>query len=66
MDANEYALKVTPAAKSLRVLLNRAAWIGKGQRPEPRVAVPVMVAPSVAAQPEIVTAPKEKQAAKEK
>jgi DNA primase catalytic core len=33
MDANEYALKVTPAAKSLGVLLNRAAWLGKGQRP---------------------------------
>ena len=32
MDANEYALKVTPAAKSLGVLLNRAAWLGKGQR----------------------------------
>jgi DNA primase catalytic core len=66
MDANEYALKVTPAAKSLGVLLNRASWIGKGQRPESRVAVPVMVAPSVAAQPEIVAAPKEEQAAKEK
>ncbi|MGA7829921.1 MAG: CHC2 zinc finger domain-containing protein [Terracidiphilus sp.] len=38
MDANEYALKVTPAAKSLGVLINRAAWLGKGQRaaaPEP-------------------------------
>ena len=31
MDANEYALKVQPAAKSLGVLLNRAAWLGKGQ-----------------------------------
>jgi DNA primase catalytic core len=33
MDANEYALKVTPAAKSLGVLLNNAIWLGKGQRP---------------------------------
>jgi DNA primase catalytic core len=39
IDANEYARKVTPAAKSLGVLLNRAAWLGKGQR----VAVPVIV-----------------------
>ena len=31
MDANEYALKVTPAAKSLKVLLNASEWIGKGQ-----------------------------------
>jgi DNA primase catalytic core len=55
MDANEYALKVTPAAKSLGVLLNRAAWLGKGQRPAVRVAAP-----------EIVAAPEKKQAAKEK
>ena len=33
MDANAYALKVTPAAKSLGVMLNRVAWLGKGQRP---------------------------------
>ena len=37
MDANEYARKVTPAAKSLQVLLNKAEWLGKGQRPEPRI-----------------------------
>ena len=33
MDANEYALKVQPAAKSLGMLLNKAEWLGKGQRP---------------------------------
>ena len=55
MDANEYALKVTPAAKSLGVLLNRAAWLGKGQRPESDVTVP-----------EIVATVNEEQAAKEK
>jgi len=43
MDANAYALKVTPAAKSLGVMLNRAAWLGKGQRPAQRAAAPVMV-----------------------
>jgi len=40
MDANAYALKVAPAAKSLGVLINRAAWLGKGQRaaaPEPEI-----------------------------
>jgi DNA primase len=36
MDANEYSLKVQPAAKSLGVLLNKAEWLGKGKRPEPR------------------------------
>jgi hypothetical protein len=47
MDANAYALKVTPAAKSLGVLLNKAQWLGKGQRPEPRVLEPVIVAEPV-------------------
>jgi DNA primase catalytic core len=31
MDANEYALKVVPATKSLGVLIRAAAWLGKGQ-----------------------------------
>jgi DNA primase catalytic core len=30
MDANEYALKVTPANKSLGLLLKAAQWLGKG------------------------------------
>jgi DNA primase len=38
MDANEYALKVTPAAKSLGLLVRQASWLGKGKPPE-RVAV---------------------------
>jgi hypothetical protein len=31
MDANEYALKVGPAAKSLSVAIRAAQWLGKGQ-----------------------------------
>ena len=34
MDANEYALKVQPAAKALGLLLRTAAWMGNGKRPE--------------------------------
>jgi hypothetical protein len=30
MDANEYALKVTPASKSLGVAIRKAVWLGKG------------------------------------
>jgi len=30
MDANEYALRVTPPEKSLGVFLNSAEWLGKG------------------------------------
>jgi len=33
-DANEYALKVTPADKSLQALLNGAEWLGKGASSE--------------------------------
>jgi DNA primase len=33
MDANEYALKVTPATKSLGILIRKAAWMGKGEPP---------------------------------
>ena len=37
MDANEYARKVTPADKSLRLLVNAAEWIGKGSTAAPAV-----------------------------
>ena len=41
MDANEYALKVTPAAKSLGLLIRKAAWLGQGKPPErPPVPLP--------------------------
>jgi DNA primase len=33
MDANEYAVKVKPAARSLAVLVNKAQWLGKGKPP---------------------------------
>ena len=66
MDANEYARKVTPAAKSLGVLLNRAAWLGKGQQPAQRVAVPVIEA-VIEPEPPAVAEPAEaKSTAKEK
>jgi DNA primase catalytic core len=45
MDANEYALKVQPASKSLGIMLNRAAWLGKGERPTVAVIEPVKIEP---------------------
>jgi DNA primase catalytic core len=33
MDANEYALKVTPAEKSLGLVIRKAVWLGKGTPP---------------------------------
>ncbi|MGA7080679.1 MAG: CHC2 zinc finger domain-containing protein [Terriglobales bacterium] len=49
MDANEYALKVQPAPKALGVMLNRAAWLGKGERPTVAVIEPVKIEPQLAA-----------------
>jgi DNA primase len=34
MDANEYALQVKPASKSLGVVIRSAVWLGKGQPPK--------------------------------
>ena len=48
MDANEYARKVTPAAKSLALLVNAAAWCGQGKAPPPREKVPVDIAAPLA------------------
>ena len=33
MDANEYALKLTPADKSLGMVIHKAQWLGKGPAP---------------------------------
>jgi DNA primase catalytic core len=52
MDANEFALKVTPAAKSLGMLLTRAEWLGKGKRP-----VAVSIAPPAPPPADIEEAP---------
>ncbi len=46
MDANEYALKVHPASKSLGIMLNRAAWLGKGERPAVTLIEPVKAEPA--------------------
>jgi DNA primase len=44
MDANEYALKVTPAAKSLGALIRKAEWLGQGQAPQRQACEPVVEA----------------------
>jgi DNA primase len=48
MDANEYALKVTPAVKSLGVAIRSAQWMGKGKpKPLPAMSVEVVVPDTV-------------------
>ena len=46
MDANDYALKLTPATKSLGLVIRKAVWLGKGQAPQ-REPSPVDAAESV-------------------
>lgn len=59
MDANAYALKVAPAAKSLGLVIRRAVWLGKGAAPAAQpIAVPDVAATApmllpVAAAPEV-------------
>jgi len=68
MDANEYALKVQPASKTLGMLLNTAHWLGKGQSPE-RETVEIRTAESEpareaeAAPPEVEKQPAAKEEA---
>lgn len=51
MDANEYAQKLQPAAKSLGMVIRKAVWLGDGAAPERAGQEPVVtVAPS--AEPE--------------
>jgi DNA primase catalytic core len=66
MDANEYSLKVTPAAKSLAMLLNKAEWLGKGQRPEQRSMEPIVeIEPAAEIEPEPIIEDQPEPATKE-
>lgn len=49
MDANEYALKVTPANRSLGVAIRKALWLGKGEAPRRDVDHDPVVASNVEA-----------------
>ena len=44
MDANEYALKVTPAATSLGIAIRKSVWLGKG---EPKPLATAVAEPTV-------------------
>lgn len=47
MDANEYALKLGPAAKSLGVVIRKAVWLGKGKPTSAPSAEPVVTVEEV-------------------
>ncbi|MBB5206468.1 DNA primase catalytic core [Inhella inkyongensis] len=69
LDANEYARKVQPAAKSLPLLVRQAAWLGAGTPParlpgeqvaievEAAAPVPMPELPSSAAAPAVPASP---------
>jgi len=60
MDANEYALKVQPAAKALGLLLQHARWLGPGPQPPPTGEVIVVTSsPASAESPTSAPAPRE-------
>ncbi len=46
MDANDYALKVQPASKSLGLLIRKAVWLGDGAAPARGAEPSVTVAPA--------------------
>jgi len=50
MDANEYALKVQPAAKALGMAIRKAVWLGKGVAPQRGAVEPVVLHTSLAAE----------------
>jgi DNA primase catalytic core len=57
MDANEYALKVQPAAKSLELVIRKALWLGKGKATAPSTQATPAPTPTTAQEetpPEIV------------
>jgi DNA primase catalytic core len=47
MDANDYALKVQPAVKSLGMVIRKAQWLGNGAAPARADVAPVQVAAPV-------------------
>jgi len=67
MDANEYALSVTPATKSLGIVIRKAQWLGAGKAPNTHISLaanvseslPATPLPKAAIPPDIVTEKKE-------
>ena len=67
MDANEYSRKVTPAAKSLMLLVNAAAWCGQGTAPVvPQKSEPTLLPVAPAPSPSLAASVSSEEPAKEK
>lgn len=46
MDANQYALEVQPASKSLGIVIRSAEWMGEGKAPERQLDIAIPLAES--------------------
>jgi len=61
MDANEYALSVTPANKSLGLVIRKAQWLGTGKAPVSNASNPLVAkesaTPSASPLPQAPTKP---------
>ncbi|MFZ0551266.1 MAG: CHC2 zinc finger domain-containing protein [Steroidobacteraceae bacterium] len=57
MDANEYALKVQPASKSLGLVIRKAQWLGKGAAKPISTTGPVAARETVSLLPKVQTVP---------
>jgi len=51
MDANQYALEVQPASKSLGIVIRSAEWMGEGKAPERQLDIAIPLAESNANEP---------------
>jgi len=51
MDANQYALEVQPASKSLGIVIRSAEWMGEGKAPERQLDIAIPLAESNASEP---------------
>jgi len=52
MDVNEYALQVTPAQKSLGIVIRKAVWLGNGKAPERQLEIESQTGQPVAVEAE--------------
>jgi DNA primase catalytic core len=57
MDANDYARKVTPAAKSLGLLIRKAEWMGKSVAPRREMVEPIVEVAAVESLPSLAATP---------
>ena len=54
MDANEYALRMSPADKSLALVIRKAEWMGNGKQPEITTDINLPLAAKLQEEPSVI------------